>query len=413
MSVRPGYKQTEVGVIPDEWEVVFLGDIFKFKNGLNKGKEYFGHGTPIVNYMDVYAKAGLYGLEINGRVEVNKTELKAYDVRRGDVFFTRTSETVEEVGISSVMLDDIADTVFSGFILRARPQNASLTNQYKKYCFLSPDIRRQIVSTSSYTTRALTNGRLLSAILIARPSIAEQDAIAAALSDVDELLAKLDQLIAKKRDLKQGAMQQLLTGQTRLPGFSGEWKVKQLGDCIEKFIGGGTPSRTVPQYWGDEIPWVTVKDFATFNPRHAQESITKKGLRNSASHLIAKGTLITSTRMALGKAVIYDVDVAINQDLKALFPKPELETKYLYFWFQYYGQMIDELGSGSTVKGISLPDLKKLEFQLPDVKEQKEVASVLLDMDAELATLETRRGKTRELKQGMMQELLTGRIRLI
>src|SRR5690606_29474782 len=121
----------------------------------------------------------------------------------------------EEIGIASVMLDEPNDTVFSGFVLRARPNNDSLENEFKKYCFSTRYVRRQITSRASYTTRALTNGRLLSATSLARPPVAEQLAIAAALCDADELIASLDALIAKKRDIKQTAMQQLLTGKTR------------------------------------------------------------------------------------------------------------------------------------------------------------------------------------------------------
>jgi type I restriction enzyme S subunit len=208
-------------------------------------------------------------------------------------------------------------------------------------------------------------------------------------------------------------MQQLLTGQTRLPGFSGEWEVRRLGDVLERIVGGGTPSRSNPNYWDGEIPWVTVKDFATFDPIQAQESITFEGLKSSASHLISRGTLITSTRMALGRAVIYEVDVAINQDLKALFPKKFLHTKFLYYWFKQNAEAIDDLGSGSTVKGISLGDLRAIPFHLASLSEQTAIVAVLSDMDADLAALEARRDKTRALKQGMMQALLTGRIRLL
>ncbi len=187
----------------------------------------------------------------------------------------------------------------------------------------------------------------------------------------------------------------------------------ELGSAVEKFIGGGTPSRSNNEYWGNEIPWVTVKDFATFNPYIAQESITKKGLINSTSNLIPKGTLITSTRMALGKAVIYQVDVAINQDMKALFCRQILNTEFLYFWFEANKNKIDELGSGSTVKGLSLPDLQKLNFVLPAKKEQTAIATILSDMDEEIQALEQRLNKTRQIKQGMMQELLTGKTRLV
>jgi type I restriction enzyme S subunit len=117
--------------------------------------------------------------------------------------------------------------------------------------------------------------------------------------------------------------------------------------------------------------------------------------------------------MALGKAVVYEVDVAINQDLKALFLKPDTSVLFLTYWFEHFGVMIDELGSGSTVKGISLIELRRFSFNSPPLPEQIAIAEVLSDMDAELVALEQRRDKTRALKQAMMQELLTGRTRLV
>ncbi|MGI5876962.1 MAG: hypothetical protein ACOX6X_09240, partial [Dethiobacteria bacterium] len=110
MEIREGYRQTEVGIIPEEWECLSLGDLFKFKNGLNKGKEFFGHGTPIVNYNDVYLKTEIRVKDILGRVSLSSKEIKLFEVLRGDVFFTRTSETPEEVGISSVIIEDVEDT---------------------------------------------------------------------------------------------------------------------------------------------------------------------------------------------------------------------------------------------------------------------------------------------------------------
>jgi type I restriction enzyme S subunit len=114
--LQPGYKPTGVGAIPKDWQLVTLGEIFSFKNGLNKGKEYFGSGTPIVNYMDVYQYSGIHTNDLQGRVTVSKEEIKNYEVRKGDVFFTRTSETVEEIGIAAAILNTPRDTVFSGFV---------------------------------------------------------------------------------------------------------------------------------------------------------------------------------------------------------------------------------------------------------------------------------------------------------
>src|SRR4030042_218148 len=235
MEVRAKYKQSEIGIIPEDWDSPILGDLFTFKNGLNKAKAFFGYGTPIVNYMDGYERRGLYLSDLQGQVSLNKQEIKAFDVRKGDVFFTRTSETVEEVGISSVMLDEPRDTVFSGFVLRARSIDDTLDDQFKKYCFSTSSVRRQITSQSTETTRALTNGKCLSAVMIAKPPKPEQTVIAIALSDTDALISSLEKLITKKRHIKQGAMQLLLTSKKRLPGFTGEWETKRLrdiGKCI-------------------------------------------------------------------------------------------------------------------------------------------------------------------------------------
>jgi type I restriction enzyme S subunit len=162
--------------------------------------------------MDVYKRPGLSACDLEGRVSVSKQELKNFEVCKGDVFFTRTSETVDEVGITSVMLDEPTNTVFSGFVLRAHSKNDSLEDRFKQYCFTSASTRKQITSKSTYTTRALTNGRLLSAVVIARPQKHEQRAIGDALYDVDALIASLDLALVKKRNIKTAAMQQLLTG---------------------------------------------------------------------------------------------------------------------------------------------------------------------------------------------------------
>jgi len=191
--------------------------LFSFKNGLNKAKEFFGFGTPIVNYLDVFGSSVIRSANLQGRVSLSRAELKNFDVQKGDVFFTRTSETAEEIGIASVMFDEPTDTVFSGFVLRARPLNKRLNDGFKAYCFRSASVRKQITSKASYTTRALTNGRILSEVLLPLPSLPEQTAIATVLSEMDAELAALEARREKTRALKQGMMQELLTGRIRLP----------------------------------------------------------------------------------------------------------------------------------------------------------------------------------------------------
>lgn len=199
-----------------EWTKFSIGSCFDFKNGLNKAKDYFGSGTPIVNYMDVYQKTSLYAKDIRGRVTLSYAEMKRYEVKKGDVFFTRTSETPEEVGIASVLLEDVKNCAFSGFVLRARPKNDILYDKFCKYCFTTVAVREQIISNCTYTTRALTNGNLLSKIMIAVPDKDEQIAITAILDDMDNEISALQKKLDKVRRIKQGMMAELLTGRIRL-----------------------------------------------------------------------------------------------------------------------------------------------------------------------------------------------------
>jgi len=198
------------------WNDVSLGELFIFKNGLNKAKEFFGHGSPIINYMDVFGSAGIRAHEVLGKVSVTTDEIRTYGAQKGDVFFTRTSETTDEIGISAVLLETVPNCVFSGFVLRARPKTQMLEDQFKKYCFSSRHVRDQIIASASYTTRALTNGRNLSVVRMAVPEPDEQIAIAKVLSDMDEEIAALEAEAEKARAIKQGMMQTLLTGKVRL-----------------------------------------------------------------------------------------------------------------------------------------------------------------------------------------------------
>jgi len=190
------------------------------------------------------------------------------------------------------------------------------------------------------------------------------------------------------------------------------WRVRKLGDFIERIVGGGTPSRDNPKYWNGKIKWATVKDFSNFNPYGTQETITEEGLKNSASNLIPKETLITATRMALGKVVKFNIDVAINQDLKAIFPKPELDSGYLFYWFDKNTTLIEGLGNGSTVKGITLDDLKGIPFYQIPLPEQRAIARVLSIWDEAIQKTEKLIAQKELRKKWLMQNLLTGKMRL-
>ena len=158
---------------------------------------------------------------------------------------------------------------------------------------------------------------------------------------------------------------------------------QDLGELVN-FKGGGTPSRNVEEYWNSSIPWATVKDLNEgITLTETQEFISELGLKNSASNLITKGTIIIPTRMALGKVVISEIDVAINQDLKAVSVKnkEKLDVKYLLRFLESYKENIASMGKGATVKGITLDQLKAIKIPLPPLVEQRRIASILDQAD--------------------------------
>lgn len=390
--------------LPSGWTLTPVGDLLKFKNGLNKGKEYFGYGTPIVNYMDVFRHAGLRRADVHGLVDVTNSEKQAFSARKGDVLLTRTSETPEEVGISTVLLEDIEDAVFSGFVLRGRPVNDRLTPEFAQYCFESRFVRGQIISSATYTTRALTNGRILSNVKLPLPDDPdEQQAIAAALSDADGVVVGLERVIAKKRLIKQGAMQDLLTARRRLPGFSGEWEVKKLGELVT-IIMGQSPSSTAYNSAGDGLP--LIQGNADIKDRKA---ITRVFTRQ-VTKLGRAGDYLMTVRAPVGEIATTDMDVCLGRGVCAL----RTDQRIVYHIMVSKEPEWAKLSKGSTFDSVNGAEIRAFEVLFPaDTAERHAVAQVLDDMDAEIQTLEARLAKARAVKEGMMQNLLTGRVRLV
>ena len=185
-----------------EAEYKTLGNVFEFKNGINKGKEFFGKGDKIINYTDVFRKRKIYEEDICGKVETNRTDIERFNCKKGDVFFTRTSETKNEIGYASVLLSDIEICVFSGFLIRARPKTNLLLPEYCSYCFTSDLIRNKIIRTSNMTTRVTTTGNILSKIEIPIPSLAEQERIVKFLDQFDATHTAIEEEITKEVKLR-------------------------------------------------------------------------------------------------------------------------------------------------------------------------------------------------------------------
>jgi type I restriction enzyme S subunit len=243
---------------------------------------------------------------------------------------------------------------------------------------------------------------------VAVPPLPEQRAIATALSDVDALLDGLDRLIAKKRDLKQATMQQLLTGQTRLPGFSGEWEIRRLGEICDISI-GRTPARLNQSFWGRGHKWLSIADLQSKVISESKEEVTDAGA--ALMSMVPAGTLLMSFKLSIGRLAFAGCDLYTNEAICA-FNHLQADAAFMYYAL---GRTDFSLYGKQAVKGYTLnsESLRSVEVRLPSNEEQVAISTLLADMDDEIVALEARRDKTRALKQGMMQELLTGKTRLV
>ncbi len=225
--MKPGYKQAEVG--GDDWAISAFGDLYAepSRNGIYKAAEYQGRGVRIVNMGEMFGLEFISNQEMS-RVALTPKEISMTRLFDGDLLFGRRSVVPSGAGKCSVVLKPPEALTFESSIIRVRLDQSKACPIFYYYFFASPVGRSLMGAIISGTNIKGIRGTELRDIAVPRPSFCEQRAIAAALSDVDALLAKLDQLIAKKRDLKQAAMQQLLTGQTRLPGFGRAWETKAI-----------------------------------------------------------------------------------------------------------------------------------------------------------------------------------------
>jgi type I restriction enzyme S subunit len=299
-----------------------------------------------------------------------------------------------------------------------RPNKKELDSKFLKYSLLSSNGQRQIDSFQAGGNREGLNFGQIRSFTLLCPSLKEQQAIANALSDIDSFITKLEQIIAKKRDIKQATMQRLLTGKQRLPGFSGEWIFKTLGHCLMETPAYGINAPAVP--YQDNLPrYIRITDI-TEDGYFSTKKLSSVRTIDSEKYLLTDGDLVFArTGASVGKSYLYnskDGHLAFAGFLIKVKPNPKyLLSNFLasYAKTHQYKNWVRLTSMRSGQPGINGNEYAQLPLQLPGLSEQCAIANILSDMDIEISTLEQQLDKTRNLKQGMMQELLTGRIRLV
>jgi type I restriction enzyme S subunit len=349
-------------------------------------------------------------------------KLRRTKLRRDDILINLVGASI---GRSCRVKDDLGPANINQAVAVFRLRD-SRSAPYVEYFFQSPATIERILEMQADAARPNISLGNLRSFIVALPPLPEQNAIAAALSDVDALLGALDGLIAKKRTVKQAAMRQLLTGQARLPGFSSKWETKRLGDHVT-FLRNGTHARA-------ELDETGPLRYLHYGDIHTASSCSLDAERTSMPRL-AETKARTLDRLASGDVVFVDasedlagvgkaVELRVPQGTQVVAGLHTIAARFdklvLADGFKAYLQFIPtfrkhltRMAAGTKVYATSHRHIADVTLDLPSTAEQGAIATVLIDMDIELSALEQRRDKTRLLKQGMMQELLTGRTRLV
>ncbi|OOP57890.1 MAG: hypothetical protein AYP45_00785 [Candidatus Brocadia carolinensis] len=435
MEVKKGYKKTEVGVIPEEWEVKKLGDCFTFSGGYTASRDQLSNdGYCYLHYGDIHGANKTF---IDVKKEYSKIPKLNVTIRNispksllneGDVVFVDASEDDEGASKHIVVFNSEGVPFISGLhTIVSKSKNDNFDSGYKRYCFQPSFVKSQFKFYAVGTKVTGISKTNIAKILIPLPTKAEQTAIATALSDADALISSLEKLIAKKRNIKQGAMQQLLTGKKRLPGFSGKWEVKDNGQLKIKNgkLGDLFQINQLRKPIGmDEIvTFIGMEDISEDGKiiKHNLLSFAeiKKGLTYFQKNdvLVAKitpcfengkGACLDNlkTEKGFGSTEFYILRANNNSVSRYIF----YHTQSKIFRRKLEAEMVGSAGQ----KRVPSSAIFNYPLSIVHSKaEQIAIAQVLSDMDAEIEALEMKLEKYKMIKQGLMQNLLTGKIRLI
>lgn len=405
--ILQGYKNSPFGIIPMEWEVRRLGDLFSFKNGINANKESYGEGIEFVNTMDVLNNIFLKTDVLRGKVNVSTKDQEEFRVSYGDVLFNRTSETREEVGYTSVYIDS-KDSVFGGFVIRARDKfSNTLDVPYKGFVFQPFYVRKQIASLGNGAIRYNIGQEDLSRIKILIPPIHEQQRIVSILSLWDTAIEKQSELIEKLTLRKRALMQQLLTGKKRLPGFSGERKRIKAGEI---FLSSSVRSG------GAEVLLSATQEHGVIPRDQLEGRVTMPTGDLASFKLVEKGDFVISLRSFQGGLEYSEYRGIVSPAYTVLKPRIEIDKSFYRFYFKssdFIGHLAIAVIGIRDGKQISYNDFCFVKIPYPSIEEQKAISAILIESDKEIELAKDKLSSLQSQKRGLMQQLLTGKKRVV
>lgn len=407
MKNKPVQKNVPLG-----WKQVTLGHLFDFKNGLNSEKENFGHGIRFINIMEILKNDSLVAENIPGRINVDAKRSKENIVEYGDVLFNRTSETPDEVGMTSVYLDT-EPVVFGGFVIRAKPKSKELKDLFKKYCFSSEQFRKEVIKQGQGVVRGNIGQNNLRVIPFLLPPGNEQIRIVSVLETWNQVIEKIEEKIAIKKQIKRGLMQELLTGKTRLSGFTEKWRIYGLGEILKERNERDIESENLQLYSLTIVNGVCPKS-ERYNRSFlvkSDEKVYKKTYKDDIVY--------NPANLRFGA-------IARNNNDNPVLLSPIYQTLYVKdktsFDIDFIGQLLtwerqvrrmSSYAEGTLIERmeVKIDSFKVIQIDLPNFEEQKAISSVLITADKEIKNLEFKLKNLKEQKRYLLNNLITGIIR--
>lgn len=417
----PAYVTNAIGELPIDWSLEKIEELAYFQEGPGLRQwQYRDSGIPFLN---------IRCIKTNGTIDFTSVQyLDENEVQKKySHFLLNENDTVISssgtLGKIAVIKKSHLPLLLNTSIIRfVSLDENKLDNKFMRFLLESKLFSKQYRFLSQGSAQANFGPTHLKQMYFPNAPILEQQKIATILSTVDEAIEKAEQIIEQTHYVKNGVLKKLMSrgiGHTKFKDSEVgriplNWEVKNLDELSIKILGGGTPSRKKSEYYNGEIPWVTVKDLGEkLEIDQSLEYITELGLQNSAAKIIPKNNLLISTRMAVGKILKNRVDVSINQDMKGIIvDKSKITVDFFLYAYINKKSNIERMGTGTTVKGVRLETLKKINFAIPPLQEQEQVTNVVNELESKIGNEKRNLKSLILLKQGLMQQLLTGKVRV-
>ena len=373
----------------DEWQEYKVEEILKISNGINKGKEFFGSGTPIINYMDVNKNELISHNIVKGLVIANSKELETFNVKKGDILFTRTSETSDEIGLSSSVIENIDKCIFSGFILKGTQTKNFIHHYFGGYYFRNPKMRKEIIKHSSITTRALTSGSLLAQMSISIPTIIEQEKIGKILDKKIELQnKKIEDLKLFKLYIKNQIFKDY-DEIFKLKDILVKWNKKNKNNSV-KYV------ESISNKYG----------FISQSDQFEDRNVASKDLNNY--YIIEKGVFgYNPSRLNVGSLALKTNDkISVVSPLYECFTTSQ-NNQYLLEWFdsKYFRKETISKFEGGVRNTLNFSNLCEIEIGLPTIEKQNKYSKIFKIFNNKIKFEVKKLYKLQELKKGLMQSM--------